>query len=305
MLRFFNNIKRHVALNRMADFFEKVEPNEVCRTPTEVGLDFEEVSFRSLDDVNLRAWYIPSRNSNKIVVFNHFLLGNRAGAKPNPDWGNIAVDFMPIYQHLVKAGYSVFTYDLRNHGDSDVHNGGHIGLTHVEFQDVIAATRYAREKLPEEELYLYSQCYGTVATMRAMEKHPDEFSDIVAHISLQPLSADAFVTGVCRKFDLEHPENVDYFSNRLKKKTGYEVGQLKAPDVAKAVRVPTLLVQVHDDWRTTPEDLEKVYANLGTTDKKLLWIRNEEERLEGYNYFAREPNEMIMWFESHRPRVSV
>ena len=135
--------------------------------------------------------------------------------------------------------------------------------------------------------------------MHAMDLYPEEFKGIRAMVSVQPLSADAFVDGITRRFNMEHEDNVQYFSDQLKKKTGYEVSMLKVPDIADAVKVPTLLVQVHDDWRTTPEDLEKIYENLGTKDKKLFWIENEEERLEGYNYFTKDPKEMLEWFDSH------
>jgi hypothetical protein len=63
MKNILNNVTRHIALRRMADFFEKVERNPVTRTPKEVGLDYEDVSFKSLDGVNLKGWYIPSEKS--------------------------------------------------------------------------------------------------------------------------------------------------------------------------------------------------------------------------------------------------
>lgn len=297
MFGILNNLKRHFALKQMADFFQRVDRNPVTRTPEEVGLGFEEISFESLDGVNLQAWYIPAKDSNKLVIFNHFMLGNRAGAVPHKDWGNVSVDFMPIYKHLVDAGYNVLTYDLRNHGASDVYEDGKLGLTTVEYQDSVASVRYAKKRFPGMKLYLFSQCYGTVSTMRAMDKHPEDFEGIQAYISVQPLTPEGFVTGVMKKFDMEHEENLDYFERRLKQKTGYGLAELKVP--SNAVKIPTLLVQVHDDWRTTPESIEEIFDELGTDDKKLLWIENEEERLEGYNYFARNPQEMIDWFDHH------
>lgn len=299
MFGIIKRLQRHYALSQMANFFQRVDRNPVTRTPKEVGLDFEELSFESLDGVELRAWYIPAENSDRLVVFNHFMLGNRAGAVPQKDWGNVSVDFMPIYRHLVDAGYSVFTYDLRNHGASDVWNDGKLGLTNVEYQDSVASVRFARTRFPGMKLFLFSQCYGSVSTIRGMDKHPDDFEGIEAFISLQPLTPKGFVTGVMEKFSLEHPENLEYFGERLQKKTGYRLDDLKVP--AEAVKIPTLLVQVHADWRTTAESIEEIYENLGTDDKKLLWIENEDERLEGYNYFARNPEEMIAWLDAHSP----
>ena len=248
-------------------------------------------------EMTLRAWYIPSSGGEKLVVFNHFMMGNRAGAEPHKDWGNVSVDFMPIYKHLVDAGYSVLTYDLRNHGESDVWEGGKLGLTNVEYQDSVASVRYARERFPDAELYLYSQCYGAVSTIRAMDKHPEDFEGIRAFVCLQPLTPEGFVTGVMNKFGMANDENLAYFGARLKQKTGYGLDDLIVP--SGAVKVPTLLVQVHDDWRTTPESIEEIHEGLGTDDKKLLWIENEDERLQGYNFFGKHPEEMIAWFDRH------
>lgn len=291
------SLRRNIALRQMADFFVRVDRTPVMRTPEEVGLKFEKVAFKSLDGVNLSGWYIPSQNSDKLVIFNHFLAANKAGAEPHEDWGNIAVDFLPIYKHLVEGGYNVFTYDLRNHGESDVYDDGRLGLTNVEYQDVVASVKYARENFPGQKMYLYSQCYGTVSTIRAMDKHPEDFEDIHAFINIQPLTPDGFVTGVTKKFDMEHEDNLQTFGERLEQKTGYSLQQLEIP--AEAVKVPTLTVQVHDDWRTTAESIEEIHANLGTTEKELLWIENEEERLKGYVYFASNPEKMIEWFDKY------
>jgi alpha-beta hydrolase superfamily lysophospholipase len=130
-----------------------------------------------------------------------------------------------------------------------------------------------------------------------MDKHPEDFEGIEAFVNIQPLTPEGFVTGVTKKFNMAHEDNVQIFGKQLKKKTGYGLDDCKVP--AEAVKIPTLTVQVHDDWRTTPESIEEIYANLGTNDKKLLWIENEDERLEGYNYFARNPKELVEWYDTH------
>ncbi len=297
MFGIFGRLKRRFALRQMADFFQRVDRNPVTRTPGEVGLEFEEVSFKSLDGLDLSGWYLPALGSEKLVVFNHFMLGNKAGAVPHKDWGNISVDFMPIYRHLVDAGYSVLTFDLRNHGASGVWEGGKLGLTNVEYQDSVASVRYAKKRFPGSKIHLFSQCYGAVSTIRGMDRHPEDFVGVGAFVCLQPLTPEGFVTGVMEKFDMASDDNLPYFGERLKKKTGYGLDELEVP--SGAVEVPTLLVQVQNDWRTTPKSIEEIYENLAADDKKLLWIENEEERLQGYNYFAKHPEEMIAWLDSH------
>lgn len=297
MFKFIRKIKQSFILKQMANFFEKVERNPITKTPKDIGLDFEEISFKSYDGVNLKAWYIPSSKGNKLVVFNHFMLGNKAGAPPNKDWGNVTVDFMPIYKHLVDAGYSVFTYDLRNHGASEVYQNGKLGLTSVEYKDVIAAVKYVKENYKDNEFYLYSQCYGTVSTIRAIGEKPELFKDMRAFINIQPLVPSAFVEAISRKFNIWDDRSLSIFENQLEKKTSYTFEDVKIP--SESVKIPTLTIQVRKDWRTTTDSIENIHNHLGTDDKKLIWIDDVEERLEGYNYFSRKPKEMINWFDSH------
>jgi pimeloyl-ACP methyl ester carboxylesterase len=297
MINALRTLRRRFILRQMANFFEKVDRNPVTRTPDDASLRYEDVSLTSSDGVALKAWFIPSGDSDKIVIFNHFMLGNRAGAVPHKDWGNVAVDFMPLHKHLVEAGYSVFTYDLRNHGESAVYDGGKLGLTNTEYQDVLGAVRYVKEHYPNQKYYLYSQCYGTVSTMRAMDKSPSDFDHIRGYVSIQPLTPDGFVGGVSAHLNISHDENLDVFGRQLEKKTGYSVSDAQSP--AEAVTMPTLLVQVHDDWRTTAASIEGIHERLATDDKELLWIEDETERLEGYNHFARNPKKLIDWLDSH------
>jgi hypothetical protein len=51
---------------------------------------------------------------------------------------------------------------------------------------------------------------------------------------------------------------------------------------------------------TLPSDLEAIYANFGTDDKRLLWIEGTNVRFEAYRYFENKPQEMIERFDTHR-----
>ena len=290
---------RHYLLRQAANGFVKATRTPTLRTPADAGLDFESVTFEAMDGVSLKGWFMPSDDSKRTVVCNHFLGANKSGIEAARASGNVAVDFIPKYKQLVDAGYNVLAYDLRNHGESAEFNEGYLGMGTTESQDVVGAVRYARQRFPDHELFLNSLCYGCVSTMHAMDQYPNEFTDIKAMVATQPLSADAFVEGFSKRFHISHDDNIAYFSDQLKENTGYEVDALKMPPIADSVSVPTLLVQVHDDWMTTVEDIESIYANLGTDDKKLHWIEGTDKRLEGYNYFGQQPQEMIAWFDAH------
>ncbi|MDH4238838.1 MAG: alpha/beta hydrolase [Phycisphaerae bacterium] len=79
---------------------------EVLDTPDELGMDFEDVVFKTDDGLHLNGWYIPAENSQFTVLFCH---GNG---------GNIMhrLDSINIFYNL---GLSCFIFDYRGYGSSE------------------------------------------------------------------------------------------------------------------------------------------------------------------------------------------
>ncbi|MDT5310943.1 MAG: uncharacterized protein QOE48_6670 [Mycobacterium sp.] len=162
----------------------------VLRRPDEVGLDYEDVFFPSMDGVPLEGWLIPAE-SDKVIIHNHFLPGNRYGYPGHlPEFGGLGgfeVNFLPEYKALHDAGYNVLAYDIRNHGMSGQGNGGIAGIGLTEYRDVIGSLRYAAARPDTKNMKkaLLSVCLGADSTAVAWSKHPEEFSEIQAMVMLQ------------------------------------------------------------------------------------------------------------------------
>jgi hypothetical protein len=137
----------------------------VLRRPDEVGLDYEDVTFPSMDGVPLEGWSIPA-DSDRLVIHNHFLPGNRYGYPGHlPEFGGLGgfeVSFLPEYRALHDAGYNILAYDLRNHGLSGQGNGGIAGIGLLEYRDVIGSLRYAAARPDTQDMnkVLLSVCLG-------------------------------------------------------------------------------------------------------------------------------------------------
>ncbi|MBI5102364.1 MAG: alpha/beta hydrolase [Nitrospirae bacterium] len=78
---------------------------EIEATPKSIGLDYEEVTLRTKDDIEISAWYIPAVNARGYVLFCH---GNA---------GNIShrLDSIKIFHDL---GLGVLIFDYRGYGKS-------------------------------------------------------------------------------------------------------------------------------------------------------------------------------------------
>ena len=76
-------------------------------------------------------------------------------------------------------------------------------------------------------------------------------------------------------------------------------GKAGAVQIAKYVRIPTLLYQVKDDALTRPDDIQGMFDNIPIPDKELIWIEGTSSRWDGYLYFQRKPERMIAWFNQY------
>lgn len=95
-----------VALYFMQPRFTYGPTREVSYTPDELGLDFEEITLKTADGIQLSSWYVPAENSGLTVLFCH---GNGGNMTHRLDSINI----------LHNLGLSCFIFDYRGYGDSE------------------------------------------------------------------------------------------------------------------------------------------------------------------------------------------
>jgi fermentation-respiration switch protein FrsA (DUF1100 family) len=117
---------------------------EISGTPAELGLDFEDVVFKSADGLDLSGWYIPAKSSKLTLLFCH---GNG---------GNIGhrLDSIDIFHNL---GLNCFIFDYRGYGHSR-------GKPNEEgtYMDAMAAYKWLTEKkkMPAEDIIIFGRSLG-------------------------------------------------------------------------------------------------------------------------------------------------
>lgn len=139
--------------DRMLFFPDK----DIRGTPREIGLEYEDVRFRTADDVSISAWYVPAKNERGVLLFCH---GNA---------GNISdrLDSIRIFNGL---GLSVLILDYRGYGKSEgkpTERGTYL--------DADAAWEYLktfRQKSPEKIVLFGRSLGGAVAAELALKTKP-------------------------------------------------------------------------------------------------------------------------------------
>lgn len=274
----------------------------IMRTPAEYDLAFEDIFFQSLDGVPLEGWFIPA-DSDKLIICNHPGTFNRYGFPGHIEPWSLAsdfeVNFIQLYEALHHAGYNVLAYDMRNHGASGSANNGVMAYGMYEWRDSVGAMQYVKshEKLKHMTVGLYSPCAGGNATLKAMTECPEMFEDVKALICPQPCSASISMKQIAGFQGLEdYMEELDFEQRKL---GGLPFDQCTPHLYAPNVKVPTFIIQVHDDPITLPIDVQTTYDLIPVEDKKLFWIKGTTRRFDGYNYFGEHPEPMIEWFDKY------
>ncbi|MEK6544740.1 MAG: alpha/beta hydrolase [Elusimicrobiota bacterium] len=113
-------------------------------TPDNIGLDYEDVSLVSADNIRLHGWFMPLDSPAATILFLH---GNA---------GNISTR-LETYRHLLEVGLQVFAFDYRGYGQSKGKPSEN-GL----YTDADVAYRYLthERRIPSRCIVLYGESLG-------------------------------------------------------------------------------------------------------------------------------------------------
>ncbi|KMW59066.1 hypothetical protein AIOL_004047 [Candidatus Rhodobacter oscarellae] len=289
-------------LEQLAGGLSKPPRLPVLRTPDEVGLTYEEVSFATEDGVQVSGWFMPG-TSGHVILSNHFSPGNKYGFAGHLDGlgfaGGFEVNFLPRYKALVDAGYSVLAYDLRGHGSSSDGEGGISGVGYYEWQEVLAALQYVRSRPDTKAISIYAMCMGANATLNAMDKHPEAFEGIKSMIAIAPLKGRTTIERNCGHMEIDAQEGVAAFEPIYTALTGLKVDDHNIIPKAEKIAIPIFYVQVRDDMNSRWQDVQEMFDRTPVEDKKIYYIEDTPWRFKGYQFFSDHPEQMLEWYNAH------
>ncbi len=128
--------------------------SDIEALPKDIGLDFEDVYFKTDHNIVLNGWFIPYANATKTVVFCH---GNA---------GNISHRLEKI-KVMHDAGFNVFIFDYKSYGKSKG-KSSEKGL----YYDAESALNYLLSKgIAEKDIVSYGESLGGVVAVALAYKH--------------------------------------------------------------------------------------------------------------------------------------
>jgi pimeloyl-ACP methyl ester carboxylesterase len=269
------------------------------QTPTDAGLEYEDVTFQATDGVRLSGWFIPREGDGPgpVVAFVHGWLWNRLGnISGKVPFTDRDVDFLPAAKGLHDAGYHVLLFDLRHHGES---GRGRAPLTYGprETRDFVGAVNYLRER-PDVD----GERIGAIGTSmggNTIIYGTPQCQPVKALLAIQPTKLHTFNTNFARdELGPLGPASLApldwlYGLMRLPRPTRHD------PGVAARELDGTIVQYVQgtgDPWGT----MEIIDGFAAVTPNALPVVRFPSAgRYEGYRYISEEVDDVVGFFREH------
>ncbi len=226
-------------------------------------------------------------------------LGTRSRSLLNDFPGGKPVYLLPLAEHLVRHGYHVLMFDLRNFGESErrgVYTGGWL-----ESRDLLGAVDWLARR-PEVDPGRIGVAGFSVGGNILLHALP--FTDrIRAGIAVQPADVHGFMTRYNRQYLGPLGPVLRWLTQKLYGLAGGpDLRDLHPMYVAPgAGDVPVLFVQGSGDrWGGRP-DVERMIAATPNTVEPLF--PETDHRFDGYNWVVEHPDVVTGFFDEHMARA--
>lgn len=210
-------------------FYSSIRPPKIISdiTPRDFGLDYEEVTFVTNDNITLDGWFIPHQEGLKVktVILLHGYPADKG-------------DILPARAFLNQK-YNLFLFDFRYLGQS---GGNYSTAGAKEVEDLLAAIRFLKSRGIEEVGVWGFSLSGAVALMTAA-KTP-EIKAIVSESSYARL--DLMTYQLYRIPLLRYP--LGFFTS-LWAKIFFNINlkEVSPMDAARKLDIPILLIHSKND----------------------------------------------------------
>jgi len=229
-------------------------PERGPRDPSAVGLEMQDVEFRSDDGILLRGWWNPGDAARPIIVFVHGLNRSR-------------LEHLERAAESSRRGYGVMLFDLRNHGES---GRAYTTLGITESHDVCAARDFLRKEAGGRPQVLWGVSLGASTALLAERRCPGSAA-IISDSSFLSLSET-----IKHHFSLIFRLPSFPIANIIIAVTSWRMGfRVEDGDVEAAVAkldVPILFIAGGADVRMPPALAQRLASSSANPAGKLLVV---------------------------------
>lgn len=247
-----------------ASFAPHRVPNR--RNPGSLHLPYEDVVFPTVHRKHLHGWFIRSADEGQAH-------GENQNRRPTivvlHGWSRSADAMLGYARMLNRAGYHVFLFDARNHGDSD--RARHSSLLQYS-EDLRAALDYvsSRADVDRDRIGLIGHSIGAAATLVVAATDPR----VKAAVSLASFAHPGELTeNALRSRGIRNRVMVSVILYYLQMRLGVRFDDIAPERLMSRIHVPVLLFHGDNDDVVPLEDhfrLVRAKSGEGSVQSKIL-----------------------------------
>ena len=230
-------------------------------TPADYCFNFEPITFKSTDGLQLKGWLIAPTIKNGILICTHGLFRTR-------------VEMLARSMAAAKSGYGVLLYDSRSHGSSEK---GIVSLGCYEANDVLGAIQYVLHRYegqPAPKIVLMGISMGAVTTLLAAAQS-NNYAAIVVDSPFSSVE-ETVIDHTWLFFKLPRYPFTPLFLHWFSSLSGCDPRQVNSHLALKHIlSVPVLFIGSEGDRRIGAEVARHLYQESDSPQKRIKIFGND------------------------------
>ena len=235
-------------------FLMSIHPKKIITNliPSDLGLKYEEVSFKSADGIKLSGWLIPNNKTKAAIIVMHGYPADKA-------------NLLGIAEFLTND-FNVLLFDFRSFGKSE---GKYTTAGYLEKNDLLGAVRYLDEEKNITKIGLYGFSLGGAVALMTNHKNVKVIVTDSAYARLSHMVEHMYRIFFIFKYPLVYLTKL-YGILFLK----VNVDDASPVDNMKNIKVPILLIHAEKDSQIP---VDEAYLLHDANKNAELWIVENAE----------------------------
>lgn len=286
-------------------YYSRHKPYTV--TPEKYGYNFQNIKFKSRSDqVNLKGWFIES-DSNQlnsssgrpVIILVHGHNSNMGEVSHVDQIGHIA-------SPLLDTGFSTFSIDLRNHGESgDLQP---ISMGFHERKDVLGAVDYlkanaAKLNIDVNRIGVWGKSMGAATAIHAAAVKENDDHSIKALFVDSPFARSIDPIYLRLKNDNVNTVLQDMIVFWIRKIPELDIATFNPEEQLKYIQSPIYFVHSENDAVVEAKDSKRMYEVYKEKNPHLdatLWLTQASKHVYSAKEYTKEyKKRLVEFFKSH------
>jgi fermentation-respiration switch protein FrsA (DUF1100 family) len=270
-----------IILFSLLNFLMSIHPIKLGhkRVPSELNLEYENVSFKTSDNLILRGWFIPSNYSDAVIIVGHGYPFSKS---------NIL-----LFSSFLQEHYNLLLFDFRYFGESE---GSYTTVGLKEQEDFKAAINYLKTRNDINSSKIGSIGFSLSASTMLMTK-----SDVKAIVADSPYATlDRMLIQTYRIFP-GFTKMPFVLVNRLLAYLvfGINTKEIGPEKTIKDLNIPVLLIHGEKDSQIPFENSQVIYEASNKSITELWIIEGADHGFGHYLYPEEYESKVLEFFDKH------